>query len=137
MEIKCLALENIYDAHKIGIEQYGGSLEHYPTTESKLESILSQQFGYFGHDEYPNIYDKSAMLLYFLTKGHCFVDGNKRVGLGAMLYMFAINEYEDISEEDDWYELTYEVASSEYRQDDIKKFIKWIGELLRTKFIKG
>lgn len=130
-----LNFDDIIDIHNTAIECNGGDAGSYPETESKIESILSQQYGYFGHDEYPTIYNKAAMLFYFFTKGHCFVDGNKRVGLGAMLYILDINGYSDMSEEDDWYELTLEVAISSYSGEDLRKYIQWISDFLKKRFI--
>jgi len=136
MEIKCLIVEDVKSLHYFSIEYFGGSIQYFPNTESKIESILSQQYEYFGHDEYPTVYEKSAMLFYMFVKGHCFVDGNKRTGLGSMLKMFSINDYVDIDPEYDWYEFAYSIAESKYRNDDIKKYIKWITEMLKTKFVR-
>ncbi|OLN32615.1 Doc protein [Desulfosporosinus metallidurans] len=43
----------------------------------KLKSILDQQYPHFGFDKYPTPFNKAAMLWYFLTKNHCFVDINE------------------------------------------------------------
>ncbi|MHB1405549.1 MAG: Fic family protein [Desulfitobacteriaceae bacterium] len=67
---------------------FGGSLEYYQNTENKIKSVLDQQNPHFGYDKYPTVFDKAAMLWYFLTKNHCFMDGNKRVGFYAAAYPF-------------------------------------------------
>lgn len=136
MDIKCITLEDVKLIHKWNIEYYGGSLEYFSETENKVESILSQQYGYFGHDEYPSVYEKSAMLLYLFIKGHCFVDGNKRVGISTMFHMFEINGFVEVDIEYDWYKLTLEVATSNYRQSDIKKYIRQIARFLMSKFVR-
>lgn len=137
MQINCLVIEDVKFLHEFNIKYYGGSIEYFLTTESKIESILSQQYGYFGYDEYPSVYEKSAMLFYMFVKGHCFVDGNKRTGLSVMLRMFEINDCLEVDPEFDWYDFAIEIASSDYRKDDIRKFINQIADLLRTKFVKG
>jgi prophage maintenance system killer protein len=44
--------------------------------KSSLGAIY-QTFG--GKDVYPTVEEKAAHLLYFVTKNHSFVDGNKRI----------------------------------------------------------
>jgi death-on-curing protein len=68
MEINVLTKEIIYQAHSIAIEMYGGNPSTDECTEGKIESIVSQQYGFFGVDKYPSIFDKAAMLLYFIIK---------------------------------------------------------------------
>jgi len=44
-----------------------------------------------GKDLYPTIEDKAASLLYFITKNHSFVDGNKRIAAACFLYFLEQN----------------------------------------------
>lgn len=44
-----------------------------------------------GKDLYPTIEDKAANLLYFVTKNHSFVDGNKRIAAACFLYFLEQN----------------------------------------------
>ncbi|WP_425807540.1 type II toxin-antitoxin system death-on-curing family toxin [Desulfitobacterium sp. Sab5] len=78
-DFELLCIEDILEIHKEAIEMFGGSLEFYKDTELRIKSILDQQYPHFGYDKYPTLFEKAAMLWYFLTKNHCFVDGNKRV----------------------------------------------------------
>ena len=41
---------------------------------------------------YPSIEEKAANLLYFITKNHSFVDGNKRIAAACFLYFLQQNE---------------------------------------------
>jgi len=50
--------------------------------KSSIETIY-QTFG--GTDLYPTIEDKAAHLLYFVTKNHSFVDGNKRIAAALFI----------------------------------------------------
>jgi death on curing protein len=81
MEIKCLTSEHIYLIHADQIQKYGGQNGHFNFSQDRVESILAQQYSYFGVDKYPHVFQKAAMLMYFFIKGHCFVDGNKRLGI--------------------------------------------------------
>jgi prophage maintenance system killer protein len=44
-----------------------------------------------GRDLYPSLEDKAAHLLYFLTKSHPFVDGNKRIAAALFLWFLEKN----------------------------------------------
>jgi prophage maintenance system killer protein len=61
-------------------EKFAGSdlvgQERDSSFKSSLGSI-NQTFG--GKDVYPTVEEKAAHLLYFVTKNHSFVDGNKRI----------------------------------------------------------
>jgi len=46
---------------------------------------------YGGSELYPSIEHKAAMLLYFVTKNHSFVDGNKRIAAALFLYFLDKN----------------------------------------------
>ncbi len=54
--------------------------------ESFRSSISTIYQTFNGVDLYPSIEEKAANLLYFITKNHSFVDGNKRIA--AMLFLF-------------------------------------------------
>ena len=49
-----------------------------------------QTFG--GEDLYPTTEEKAARLLYFITKDHCFVDGNKRIAATLFLCFLDKNQ---------------------------------------------
>ncbi|NCA84692.1 MAG: Fic/DOC family protein [Clostridia bacterium] len=63
-----------------------------PKDESFHSSInqIKQSFG--GTDLYPTIEEKAANLLYFITKNHSFVDGNKRIAAACFLYFLQQNK---------------------------------------------
>jgi death-on-curing protein len=52
------------------------------------------------------------MLLFFFTKGHCFVDGNKRIGIQSAIVLLTINGFIDFLDDYDGYIKTLEVAYS-------------------------
>lgn len=57
-----------------------------------LESALIRpQASYFGVDPYPTLEDKAAALLHSLVGNHALIDGNKRLGLAAMIAFLGIN----------------------------------------------
>lgn len=135
MEIKLLSKDNIYLLHENAIVTYGGNPGRFPDTDYKIESILSQQYPVFEHDKYPSIHMKAAMLMYFFTKGHCFIDGNKRVGLSSAITMYLINGYEDLLQPMEGYNKTMEVAKIKLNgTDQIDRYIESLGMWLSSKF---
>ncbi|MDD4921278.1 MAG: RhuM family protein [Bacteroidales bacterium] len=50
---------------------------------------IAQSFG--GVELYPSIEEKGANLLYFITKNHSFVDGNKRIAAACFLHFMEKN----------------------------------------------
>ncbi|MFU8844171.1 MAG: RhuM family protein [Bacteroidales bacterium] len=62
-----------------------------PKDKSFHSSINQIQQGFNGADLYPSIEEKAANLLYFITKNHSFVDGNKRIAAACFLYFIQKN----------------------------------------------
>ena len=46
---------------------------------------------YAGQELYPTLEEKAAHLLYFVTKNHSFLDGNKRIAATIFLYFLDKN----------------------------------------------
>jgi len=70
------------------------------------------------------------MLLYFLVKGHCFPDGNKRVAVLAAIVLLDINGYETIFTDEEGYEITMEVAASNVSEENRLSYIQWLAKWL-------
>jgi prophage maintenance system killer protein len=71
-----IAMKNKYhDSKLVGLEK-----DH--SFKSSIGAIY-QTFG--GKDVYPTIEEKAAHLLYFVTKNHSFVDGNKRIAAALFI----------------------------------------------------
>lgn len=105
-----------YDYQKLEIDQTSGKETYQLTYKEAIEKIkiASQAFGnseYFGKEKdksfsssistiyqtfegkdlYPSIEEKAANLLYFITKNHSFIDGNKRIAAFLFLYFLEKN----------------------------------------------
>ena len=71
--------------------QFGGSdIFGVPKDESFQSSVASIYQSAGGKDAYPSVEEKAAHLLYFVTKNHSFVDGNKRIA--ATLFVYFLNK---------------------------------------------
>lgn len=84
--------EQVLLLHTQLIEATGGSdgIRDVGLLESALESPF-QSYG--GEELYPSIQAKAARLCYGLVKNHAMIDGNKRIGVHAMLVFLALKTY--------------------------------------------
>ncbi|MBN2659628.1 MAG: virulence protein RhuM/Fic/DOC family protein [Spirochaetales bacterium] len=63
-----------------------------PKDDSFKSSIGQIRQTFSGRDVYPSIEEKAANLLYFVTKNHSFVDGNKRIAAACFLFFLQKNK---------------------------------------------
>ena len=85
-----LTKEQIISMHELLIERTGGlnGVKDY----GLLESAINNPFQTFmGKELYPTIQRKAANLCYSLINNHAFNDGNKRIGILAMLTFLELN----------------------------------------------
>lgn len=67
--------------------------------EDSIDSIIKNIFqSYAGEDLYKTLEEKAANLLYFIAKGHPFVDGNKRSAAFAFVWFLQKNNLLNTSE---------------------------------------
>ena len=117
-----LSKEQILMLHTQLIQQTGGSdgVRDY----SLLDSALETPFQSFGGDElYPTIQAKAARLGYGLIKNHCMIDGNKRIGIHAMLVFLALNGIELKYTQKELYETILDVAAGNIEYEDL---LQWV-----------
>lgn len=134
--IELLCVDDILEVHKEAIEIFGGSFGYFRDTETKIKSILDQQYPHFDYDKYPTPFKKAAMLWYFLTKNHCFVDGNKRVGFYAAAILLKINGYSDRVNDDEAYDKAIQITCSQLISDDLDVYINDLSRWLEERFIE-
>ncbi|MBP2654587.1 MAG: death-on-curing family protein [Firmicutes bacterium] len=128
--MKLLDVEHILEIHEFGIRNFSGLGGLREDSVDKLESILAQQYTFFGVERYQSLFEKAAMLLYFLAKDHCFPDGNKRVAILAAIVLLDINGYETTFTDDEGYEMTMEVANSSVLEENRDQYIRWLANWL-------
>ncbi|MBD5094406.1 MAG: type II toxin-antitoxin system death-on-curing family toxin [Subdoligranulum sp.] len=93
-----------------------------------LESaVFAMNAGFEEIEQYPTVEEKAARLAYALTQNHAFVDGNKRVGMLAMLTTLALNEVEIHYTQAELIELGLGVASGLLQYDGILDWIRQHG----------
>lgn len=82
-----------------------------------LESAVARpQASAFGADAYPTLEQKAAALLQSITRNHALIDGNKRLGLAAVLAFLGLNGRRLTLTNDEAYDLVIRVATGELEE---------------------
>ena len=82
-----ISLENARNVIEEMRNAYGGSSLMGREKDKSLQGALGALYQTFGgKDVYPTVEEKAAHLLYFITKNHSFVDGNKRIAAALFVY---------------------------------------------------
>jgi death-on-curing protein len=71
----------------------------------------------FGADAYPTVHDKAAALLHSIVRNHALVDGNKRLGLAAVIAFYGLNGRRLTMTNDEAYDVVIAVAAGQI--DDV------------------
>lgn len=118
-----LTVERVLLLHQLMIEQTGGAdgIRDMGLLESAVESIFA---GFGDREFYPGKEEKAARLGFSLIANHAFVDGNKRIGIYAMLTFLEVNGIRIQAANHEVSELGLGVASGKLMYEDILMWIK-------------
>ena len=103
------------------IDKYGGS--HGLRDEGLLASAVMRAENKANFDPEATLASIGAALSFGLVKNHAFIDGNKRVGLGALVDFLGLNGYMLQPSQDEQIATIWKVASSEITEAD---FAAWV-----------
>lgn len=99
----------IDEAHFRQIRAHGG--RHGLRDENALESAIARPRQRWGNDETAGIPDIAAACAFGLIANHPYVDGNKRIGLIAMVAFLDRNGYDLTASDAEVVEIILSVAS--------------------------
>lgn len=118
-----LTVDEIIELHGKLIAATGGSagLRDRGLLES---AVYSTQSGFGDEEAYPTVNEKAARLMYSLVNNHAFVDGNKRIGVYAMLITLRVNNILLSFKQYELIELGLSVASGKTDYEEILNWIK-------------
>jgi death-on-curing protein len=124
--MRYLSIEEVFSLHSLLIAQSGGASGL--RDRGALESAVAQPEASFGGEElYPSLSEKAAALGHSLIQNHPFVDGNKRIGHGAMEVFLLLNGYEIEALVDEQEKVIIGVASGKISRIE---FSEWLGKHL-------
>lgn len=111
-----LSVDLVWEIHAEAIAGFGGSegLRDRALLES---AVAAPQATFGGQSVYQDIPEMAAAYLFYLCRNHPFVDGNKRVALGACIVFLRINSYAPAPDGPDWESLVLDVAASKLDRD--------------------
>jgi len=113
-----LTQEQIIAMHGKIIEATGG--EQGLRDKSLLESAINAPFlGFDGVEPYSSVVQKAVRLCVGLVMNHPFVDGNKRIGIHAMLVFLAVNGVELEYSQSELADMVLQIAAGEKHYDDL------------------
>ena len=93
--------------------------------EALLDAALGSPYaGYEGTQFYPSIEAKAARLALGLVNDHPFVDGNKRIGVMAMLVLLDVNGVQLRVTDEDLIWLGLSLAKGELDTDEVLAWIE-------------
>ena len=94
--------ETIIEIHRLQIEEHGGLAGI--RNMGGIESAIAQPQATFGNvDLHPTVFDKAAAYAFYIAESQSFLDGNKRVALASALIFLALNGYEFIENQPQFY----------------------------------
>lgn len=118
-----LPVDLVKQIHAAAIAQFGGS--DGLRDEALLESaVAAPQATFGGQSVYGSLEEVAAAYLFYLCRNHPFVDGNKRVALGAALVFLRLNDIEPAPDGPEWEQLTLDVAGSKLDRDATTKRLR-------------
>ncbi len=117
-----LKKEHIISIHSLLIKKTGG-LDGI-RDHNLLESALQTPFQTFAGEElYPTIQKKAACLCFGLVNNHSFIDGNKRIGILAMMTFLQLNGLPIDCTDDELIQLGLGLASGNVSQEELFNWI--------------
>lgn len=131
--MKYLTVDNLIFIHDEVLKRYGGGAEgiYIPEGRGKLDSMLTRmKNGFFGHQPFETLLQKTAFQFQSILQYHPFVDGMKRTGIYSTISFLLMNDYyfESKSVEEDVKFAIY--VADELTQKDpdiaIKEIVEWL-----------
>jgi death-on-curing protein len=112
-----LTVDIVEEIHAEALRQFGGSegLRDAALLES---AVAAPQATFGGNSPYVDLVEVAAAYLFYLCRNHPFIDGNKRVALGACLVFLRLNGLEPKPDGPEWEALVLDVAASRLDRPD-------------------
>ena len=119
-----ISLDKIKLLHQLLAEETGGAIG--VRDEGLLSSAIEGIYQTFdGQELYPTKEEKGARLGYALISNHAFFDGNKRIGMFAMLTFLEVNGIKISCTDDEIAQMGIAVAAGIIGYE---KLLQWVKE---------
>lgn len=121
-EPRWLTLDDALALHDEQIARFGGGAGMLKP--DALEAVLARPRNIFAYDRSADLARYASVYLVGLVNGRAFVDGNKRVGLAAMLVFLHLNGSGLHVPPADLYQLVLGVATSRIREEQAAEWLR-------------
>ena len=111
-----LSVEMIEMLHTQQIERFGGS--HGLRDAGLLESAVMRAENKVNYDDDATVASVAASLGWGLIKNHAFIDGNKRVGIAALVTFLTLNGHQLTCSTKEETLMVIRVAASEMTEEE-------------------
>lgn len=120
--MKKISAAEILFIHSAIIDTTGGS--HHVRDLGLVESATERPWQCaFGHELYPSLFEKAAVLFDSIANFHPFVDGNKRTAISSAGVLLERNGIEMSATNKELERFTLQAVTGRY---DVKKIAKWL-----------
>jgi death-on-curing protein len=118
-----LTVEIVEEIHAEAIARFGGSegLRDRALLES---AVAAPQATFGGASPFRDVVEVAGVYLFYLCSNHPFVDGNKRVALGACLVFLQLNGLRPAPDSEEWEALTLTLAASVLSRDEVTERLR-------------
>ncbi|WP_420594415.1 type II toxin-antitoxin system death-on-curing family toxin [Deinococcus sp.] len=118
-----LSASEVQALHDEQIFRYGGTagLRDVGLLESALAQPTQELFGQLRH---PTVPAQAAAYLYYLSRAHAFLDGNKRTALNAALVWLELHDFKLAVPQDELFALTLQVAQGQMTLEETVQFFE-------------
>lgn len=125
-----LTLEEICNIHKEMMDKTTGfsDIRDISLLESSVGSMYA---GFENVEKYPTLLEKVSRLTFSLIKNHGFIDGNKRIGILALVITLDINHIPLYYTQSDLVDLGLKVADGTFQYKDV---LEWVSTHIETKY---
>ena len=89
-----------------------------------IDSALARPLNRWAHENQSDLAALAAAYGYGLTRGHGYLDGNKRVGFVAMAIFLDLNGWSVEASEQDVVQVMVAVAAGEMSEDDLAAWLR-------------
>jgi death-on-curing protein len=118
-----LTVDVVLDIHDEAIARFGGS--DGVRDKILLESaVAAPQATFGGQSPYGDLAEVAGAYLFYLCRNHPFIDGNKRVALGACIVFLRLNGIDPRPDGPEWEELILAVVEGAIDRDETTKRLR-------------
>lgn len=118
-----LSVEIVREIHTEVLAAFGGAAG--VRDAALLESaVAAPRASFGGRSVFADLVEVAAAYLFYLSRNHPFVDGNKRTAMTAAIIFLRLNGIEPAADDDAWEALVLDVAASKLDREQTTRRLR-------------